>query len=155
MRIAIGSDHAAFNFKQMIKKYLNEELKHECIDVGTYSTERCDYNEYAFLVAEAVANGRAEFGMVFDGAGVASAIVANKLPGVRAAVCNEIFTAAMSREHNDANVLTMGCNVAGEGLAKEIVKTWLSKSISGERNIRRVQKITELERKLFSGNWRV
>lgn len=151
MRIAIGSDHASFYFKEMMEKYLKEDLKHDCTDMGTHNTERCDYVDYAFLVAEAVANGRADFGMVFDGAGVASAIVANKVPGIRAAVCNEIFTAVMSREHNDANVMTMGSNVVGEGLAKEIVKTWLSRQVSGERNLKRIQKIRDLEKRLYSG----
>jgi ribose 5-phosphate isomerase B len=148
MRIAIGCDHGGYHLKEVLKKYIEDELNHDCMDVGTYSQERCDYTDFAFLVGEAVANNRSEFGIMIDSVGTGSSIMANKVPSVRAVVANEIYTARNSREHNDANVLCLGSLIIGEGVAKEIVKVWLSCVFNGERNIMRVGKIIEFERRL-------
>lgn len=148
MRIAIGCDHGGYLLKEVMKKYLKDELKHEFVDFGTYSEDRCDYTDFAFLVAEAVSNKRCDFGIMIDAVGTGSSMMANKVPGVRAAVANEIYTAKNSRGHNDANVLCLGSLIIGEGVAKEIVKVWLSTSFEGERNIKRVNKIIEFERRL-------
>lgn len=148
MKVVIGSDHGGFQLKEKLKQYIKEELKYECQDYGTYNEERCDYTDYALLVAEAVANNKCDVGIVVDGAGIGSAIMANKVPGVRAAVANEVFTAINSREHNGANVLTLGSFIVGEGVARHIVKAWLSTGLSGDRNIRRVNKITAFENRL-------
>lgn len=148
MNIAIGSDHGGYALKELLKKYLKEELNHDYVDFGTYSQDRCDYPDFAFLVAEAVANKRCDFGIMIDAAGIGSSIMANKVPGVRAAVANEIYTARNSRGHNNANVLCLGSYIIGEGVAKEIVKIWLSTPFEGERNIRRVGKIVDFENRL-------
>lgn len=148
MKVAIGSDHGGYVLKEMIKKYLKDELNHDYLDLGTFSEERCDYTDFALLVGEAVSNKRCDFGIIIDAAGIGSSIMANKVPGVRAAVANEIYTARNSRGHNDANVLCLGSFIIGEGVAKEIVKVWLSTKFEGERNIKRVNKIIEFERRL-------
>ena len=154
MKIVIASDHGGFALKEKLKPYIQGELGHECLDYGCYREEACDYPDYAFLVAEAVANGLCDRGIMIDGAGIGSAIAANKIPGVRAAVCNEIYTARNSRAHNDANLMTMGSMVVGLGLAKEIVRVWLSTEFAGERHARRVEKIVGLERRLYGrGGW--
>lgn len=148
MRIAIGSDHGGYALKEVLKKYLKDELQHEYLDMGTFSQDRCDYTDFALLVAEAVCNKRCDFGIMIDAVGTGSSIMANKVPGVRAAVANEIYTVRNSRWHNDANVLCLGSLIIGEGVAKEIVKIFLSTKFEGERNIRRVNKIIEFERRL-------
>lgn len=148
LNIAIGSDHGGFALKELLKEYLKNELKHDYIDFGTYSKDRCDYPDFALLVAESVSNKRCDFGIIIDAAGIGSSIMANKVPGVRAAVANEIYTARNSRGHNNANVLSLGSYIIGEGVAKEIVKVWLSTPFEGERNIRRVNKIMEFENRL-------
>lgn len=148
MRIAIGCDHGGFALKEVLKKYINDDLKHEYTDLGTFSEERCDYTDYSFLVAEAVSNKKCDFGIMIDSVGTGSSIMANKVPHVRAAVANEIYTARNSRNHNDANLLCLGSLIIGEGVAKEIVKVWLSTPFEGERNIKRVNKILEFERRL-------
>ncbi|MGE5598461.1 MAG: ribose 5-phosphate isomerase B [Bacteroidota bacterium] len=151
MKIVIGSDHGGFALKEQLKAFIQKDLGHECLDYGCYTDEACDYPDYAFLVAAAVANNLCTLGIMVDGAGIGSAMVANKVPGVRAAVCNEIYTARNSREHNNANVLTMGSMVVGPGLAKEIVRVWLSTEFAGGRHARRVSKIDEFERRLHGG----
>lgn len=153
MRIVIASDHGGFALKEKLRDYIQKELGHECLDYGCYGEEACDYPDYAFLVAGAVANGRGELGIMIDGAGVGSAMMANKVPGVRAAVCNEIYTARNSREHNDANVMTLGSMVVGPGLAKEIVRVWLATQYAGGRHAKRVSKIVDYERRLFRGGF--
>ncbi|HHY32280.1 MAG TPA: ribose 5-phosphate isomerase B [Firmicutes bacterium] len=149
MRIVIGSDHGGFDLKEDIKAYL-AELGHECVDYGTHSKEPVDYPDFAFLVAEAVARGLFERGIIVDGAGVGSAMAANKVPGVRCAPCQDIYTARNSREHNDANVLALGDRVIGKGVAREIVKVWLATEFAGGRHLRRVEKIMEIERRFLS-----
>lgn len=147
MRIVIASDHGGYPLKEALKPFL-VELGHEPIDVGTHSQAAVDYPDFAFLAAAKVAQGEADLGIIVDGAGIGSSIVANKLPGVRAALCNCLFTAKNSRAHNDANVLTMGSGVIGVALAKDIVKTWLSTTFE-PRHLPRIEKIVKLEGQLF------
>ena len=148
MKIAIGADHGGYKEKEEIKKYLKETLGHDVTDLGTYSTERCDYTDFALLVAQNVASGKSEVGILIDGAGIGSSIMANKVPGIRAACANEITTAINSKEHNGANVLCMGSGIIGAAVMKNIVKAWLEHELNGDRNIRRVGKIVEFERRL-------
>ncbi len=127
MKIAIGSDHAAYKTKMMIKRYL-AELGHEVEDLGAYTDEQPanDYILTAARVAQAVVQKKAERGILMCGTGIGMSIAANKVRGARAALCNDLFTAQKSREHNDANVLVFGSRVIGDDLAKEIVRVWLS-----------------------------
>lgn len=145
MRIAIGSDHGGFHLKEEIKQMLDEQnmVYH---DFGTHSTEAVDYPDISRNVAEAVAAGEYDRGIIICGTGIGVNIAANKIKGIRAALCHDVFSAQMSREHNDANVLTMGERVIGPGLACMIVKTWLSAEFAGGRHRRRVAKISELEK---------
>lgn len=144
--VAIGSDHGGFRLKELLKVTLtNMEL--ELIDVGCPSTEAVDYPLFAARVADAVATDRAKFGIMVDGAGIGSAMVANKIAGVRAALCYDLTTAKNAREHNDANVLTLGGGLIGERLAVEIVRTFLTTSFGGDRHARRVAMINALDRK--------
>lgn len=147
MKIVIASDHGGYPLKQELIGYLRE-LGHEAVDFGTHSTEAVDYPDFAFLVAAAVANGEFPLGIVLDGVGIGSSMVANKVPGVRASVCNDLFAARSAREHNHANVLTMGARLVGAGLAREIVKVWLS-TTPDPRHAKRLGKITELESQLY------
>ena len=146
VKIVLGSDHGGYDLKEALKKFLKEE-GHICHDYGTYSKDSCDYPDLAFLVAQAVSRGEFEVGIVVDGAGIGSAMAANKVPGVRAAVCNDIYTARNSREHNHANVLTLGSMVVGGGKAKEIVKAWLATAWASGRHERRVNMIMDIEKK--------
>ena len=148
MRLAIASDHGGYHLKETLKSYLKDELNIDVVDFGTHSTESVDYPDFAFLAAAAVAEGQFPLGIIIDGAGLGSSIVANKLPGVRAAVCNDLFAAKNSRAHNKANVLTLGSNIIGPGLAKEIVKVWLNTTFE-ERHQRRIDKITRLEKEIY------
>ena len=145
MRIAIGSDHAGYNLKQDVIKLL-EELGHQVRDVGAYSAEPSDYPDFATIVGQMVTNGEADLGILICGTGIGMSIAANKIKGVRAAACYDVFTARMAREHNDANVLCLGAWVIGRGVAMEVVKTFLESSFSGaERHQRRLAKIKALE----------
>ena len=146
MKIALGCDHGGYDLKEQIKEYLSKELHIEFEDFGTYNKNRCDYPDYAFLVAQAVASRKCEFGIMIDGAGIGSAMMANKVPGVLAACANEIYTARNSRQHNGANVLTMGSMVVGPGVAKEIVKIFLNTRFEGDRNKQRIQSILDIEK---------
>jgi ribose 5-phosphate isomerase B len=149
VKIVIGSDHGGYDLKEDIKAYL-EELGHEVRDYGTHSKESVDYPDFAFLVAQAVARGLFDCGIMVDGAGVGSCIAANKVPGVRCAVCHDTFTARNSREHNNSNVLALGDRVIGKGVAREIVKVWLETQFAGGRHLRRVNKIIEIEKRFLS-----
>lgn len=144
MRVFLGSDHGGFELKEILKPYL-AELGHECRDYGTHSPEPVDYPDIALLVADAVSRESGSVGILVDGAGIGSAIAANKVPGIRAAACNDLFTARNSREHNDANILTLGGRVIGSGLAKEIVKVWLECRFH-DRHKHRIDKIVRIER---------
>ncbi len=144
--IAIGSDHGGYRLKESLKQFV-AELGYSVADVGTSSEEACDYPDFAYAVATMVASGQASRGIMIDGVGVASAIVANKIPGIRAVPCYDEFVARSSREHNDANVLTLGGRIVGSELAKSIVKVWLETLFGGGRHQTRVQKITDLEQR--------
>lgn len=145
MRVAVGCDHAGFSLKGRIKDLLLAE-GHEVIDEGTFSEESCDYPDFAARVARRVASGEADRGVVVCATGIGVAMAANKVAGIRAAVCNDMYTARYSRLHNDANVLTLGARVVGPGLAEEIVRTWMGTSFEGGRHSRRLQKLHALER---------
>jgi ribose 5-phosphate isomerase B len=144
--VAIGSDHGGFQLKEQLKKFITE-LGYEVMDVGTASEEPCDYPDFAYAVAHAVASKMAWRGIMIDGAGIGSCMVANKVPGIRAACCMNEFVARNSREHNDANVLTLGSRVIGNEVAKEIVRLWLQTWFGGGRHAKRVQKIMEVEQR--------
>jgi ribose 5-phosphate isomerase B len=146
--IVIGSDHGGFQTKEMLKKYLGE-IGYRTLDIGTNSEDACDYPDYAYAVARVVAKGEAWRGIMIDATGVASSIVCNKVPGVRAAACFNEFVAQSSREHNDANVLTLGAKVLGTELIKSIVKVWLETWFGGGRHKKRVDKISDVERKFM------
>ncbi len=144
-RIAIGADHGGFPLKERIGFRL-KEAGYEVLDCGTDSHEAVDYPDFAHAVAREVASGACRYGIVVDGAGIGSAMVANKVPGVRAALCYDLSTARNSREHNHANVLTLGAGLIGEALAWQIVEEWLSVEWGGDRHARRVAKIDDIER---------
>lgn len=144
--VFIGSDHAGYQFKEQIKSWLRElGYRHE--DVGTFSEAPVDYPDIAELVAQKVAAKPELRGILIDGAGIGSAIAANKVPGVRAAACFDPYTTRNSREHNNTNVLCLGSRNLGIDIAKEIVKIWLATGFGGGRHLRRVEKITALEQK--------
>ena len=148
--IAIGADHGGFKLKERLAFRLREK-GHSVEDCGTDSTESVDYPDFAVKVAEAVASGRCAWGIAVDGAGIGSAMVANKVPGVRAALCYDVSTAANSREHNHANVLTLGAGLIGENLAWQIVEAWLATPWGGGRHAARVAKIDAVERRYLAG----
>jgi len=144
-KIAIGADHGGFPLKEKIGFRL-KEAGYEVLDCGTDSHEAVDYPDLAHAVAREVASGACRYGIIVDGAGIGSAMVANKVPGVRAALCYDLSTARNSREHNHANVLTLGAGLIGETLAWQIVEEWLSIEWGGDRHARRVAKIDDIER---------
>ena len=144
-RIAIGADHGGYPLKEKIGFRL-KEAGYEVLDCGTDSHEAVDYPDFAHAVAREVASGACRYGIIVDGAGIGSAMVANKVPGVRAALCYDLSTARNSREHNHANVLTLGAGLIGDALAWSIVEEWLSVDWGGDRHARRVAKINDIER---------
>lgn len=145
MKIAIGSDHAGFGLKEEIKDLLEEKgLFYQ--DMGTDSNDSVDYPDYAYKVAKGVADGNFDRGILICGTGIGMSIAANKVDGVRAALCHNVFSAKATRNHNNSNVLTMGSRVVAKGLAKEIVKAWLGEEFDGGRHERRVNKVTQIER---------
>ena len=145
MRIAIGADHAGFALKQHLLGVLRK-LGHDVDDHGTHTTDSVDYPPICAAVGRAVVAGRADRGIVLGGSGQGEQIAANKVRGVRAALCNDLYTARMSREHNDANVLAMGGRIVAPGLADEIVELWLTTQFEGGRHQRRVDQIMEIEK---------
>jgi ribose 5-phosphate isomerase B len=145
VRLAIGSDHAGYRLKEDLKGYL-KELGHEVEDLGTDSEEPVDYPPYCAAVGRAVRDGRADRGIVLGGSGQGEQVSANKVRGVRAALCNDLFTARLSREHNDANVVAIGARIVAPALAREIVRTWLETGFDGGRHERRIRMIEEIER---------
>jgi ribose 5-phosphate isomerase B len=147
MTIAIGCDHAGVELKNELLSLLNN-LRIQYIDYGTDSPESVDYPDFGEKVSDAVSSGKIESGILICGTGIGMSIVANKFPGVRASLCNDLFTAKMSRLHNDANILVIGGRIVGKDLAKEIVKTWVSTSFEGNRHCRRLDKITKIEERL-------
>jgi ribose 5-phosphate isomerase B len=144
MRVAIGSDHAGFELKQHLVQSL-ANLGHDVDDLGTDSTEPVDYPPICADVARRVAKGEAERGIVLGGSGQGEQIAANKVRGIRAALCNDLYSAKYSRLHNDANVLSIGGRVVGTGLADEILGVWLSTEFEGGRHVRRIEEIAEIE----------
>lgn len=145
MKIAIGCDHGGYDLKQAVMKHL-EERNIEYKDFGTYTADSCDYPEYGEQVANAVVSGEFDAGIAICGTGVGISITANKIKGIRAALCTDCFTAEATRLHNDANVLCMGGRVVGEGLALKIVDTFIDTPFSNdERHIRRINKITAID----------
>lgn len=143
-RIAIGSDHAGYQLKQHLVTMLLEH-GHDVDDQGTHSTESVDYPEICAGVGRTVRDGDADVGIVLGGSGQGEQLAANKVRGVRAALCNCLYTARMAREHNDANVLSLGARIVGEGLAEEIVTTFLATDFEGGRHARRVDQLSQLE----------
>lgn len=145
MRIAIGSDHAGFPLKEELKQVLKEQ-GHEVADLGTDSEEPVDYPLYCVKVARAVAEGRAERGIVLGGSGQGEQMTANKVHGVRAALGNDLYAARLSRQHNDANVLSLGARVVAPTLAREILALWLATPFEGGRHVKRLEEISMIER---------
>lgn len=145
MKITIGSDHGAVHLKEEVKIIL-AEMDIEVNDVGTYGSAAVDYPEIAEKVAESVTSGAADRGIVLCGTGIGISIAANKIKGIRAALCHDVFSARMSREHNNANVLAMGERVIGFGPAREIVKVWVTTEFAGGRHACRVDKVSALEK---------
>lgn len=143
--IAVGADHGGYKMKEELKNFLAEQ-GHRVLDFGTNSTDAVDYPDFAHAVARAVADHEADVGIIIDGAGVGSAMTANKVPGVRAAACYSVAVARNSREHNDANVLTLGSGTITSAEMREIVSAWLSTEIKEERHRKRVAKIEAIER---------
>lgn len=144
MKIAIACDHGGFTLKETVKKSLTEQ-GFEVSDFGTYSTDSCDYPDFAAPAARSVANGECEKGIVICTTGIGVSIAANKIKGIRCALCTSILQAEMTRKHNDTNVLAIGAGVTGTNLALRIVDTWLGTEFEGGRHQRRVDKITALE----------
>jgi ribose 5-phosphate isomerase B len=143
--IALGSDHGGYALKQEVMKHLDEKgVAYR--DYGCYSEESCDYPEFGHKVGHAVASGECDKGILICGTGIGISISANKIPGIRAALCGDVFSAKATREHNDANILAMGARVVGPGLALLIVDTFLETPFSGDpRHVRRIDKIEKLD----------
>ncbi|MBE9523865.1 MAG: ribose 5-phosphate isomerase B [Chloroflexi bacterium] len=143
-KIALGADHGGFSLKETLKAHL-EEQGYQVDDCGTYDTESVDYPDFALAVALKVSSGEAWRGIMIDGAGIGSCMAANKVPGVRAALCYDHATAVNSREHNAANMLTLGAGLIGSQLAQQITLTWLQTDFAAGRHTRRVSKIMKIE----------
>ena len=144
MKIGIGSDHGGFELKEYIKEYLNKEGI-EYVDYGTNSTDSVDYPDYGKKVSKAVVSKEIDRAIVICGTGIGISIACNKIKGIRCALCGDTYSARMSREHNDANILALGGRVIGRDLAMEIVSIWLKTEFAGGRHGRRVEKISEIE----------
>jgi len=144
--VAIGADHGGYEMKESLKQDL-QTMGFDILDVGTNSKDAVDYPDFAHAVAQAVSSGKAWRGIMIDGAGIGSCIVANKVPGVRAGMAYDYSSAVNSREHNDTNVLTLGAGLIGLNLAKQIVKTWLTTEFGGGRHTPRLDKIKSVEKK--------
>jgi ribose 5-phosphate isomerase B len=144
MLIALGADHAGWELKEHLKAWLFER-GHQVLDFGTHSPESVDYPDYALQVCEAINAGKAERGLLVCGTGIGIAMAANKVAGIRAAPCMDTFTARMSREHNDANVLALGARMTGRETAADILDVWIQSEFAGGRHQRRIEKMTALE----------
>lgn len=146
--IALGADHGGFSLKEDLKTHLIEK-GYAVKDCGTFNSEPVDYPDIAYAVARLVSDGECWRGIIVDGAGIGSCMVANKVPGTRAALCYDLSSARNSREHNDANVLTLGGQLIGAGLARQIVELWLTTEFGGGRHARRVEKIMKTEQRFL------
>lgn len=147
MRVAIGSDHAGLDLKQEIIALLRE-LGHDYVDYGTETPQSVDYPDFGEKVADAVSAGALERGILICGTGIGMSIVANKFPRIRASLCNDLFSARMSRLHNDANILVLGGRIIGKDLAHEIVRTWMTTPFEGGRHENRLKKIRLIEERM-------
>ncbi|MDD5543624.1 MAG: ribose 5-phosphate isomerase B [Acidobacteriia bacterium] len=145
--LALGADHGGYPMKERLKKFISDEMHFAVKDFGTHDSEAVDYPDYAHLVAHAVAKGECRWGIMIDAAGIGSAMAANKVPGIRAALCYDKATARNSREHNDANVLTLGGKLQSFEQLCDIVSTWLHTDFAGGRHQRRVDKIMDIEKR--------
>ena len=143
-KITVGADHGGFALKEQLKKYL-ESKGISVKDVGTYSEERCDYPQFAYAAAKEVSDGRSARAVIICKSGIGNSIVANKLPRVRAALCHNIMSARLSRQHNDSNVLVMGSLFVNPGLAKKMLNIWLSTEFEGGRHSKRLRQIRKIE----------
>lgn len=150
-KILIASDHAGFSLKEKLRPYL-ERTGFKVIDLGTYSDQSCDYPHFAYNLAKKISKGKYRQGILICKTGIGNSIVANRLPGVRAALCYNIKAARLSREHNDSNVLVLGASFVNERLAKKILATWLNTQFLGGRHKRRLNQIKEIERKIRMQN---
>ena len=148
--VAMGADHGGYELKERLKEVV-AQAGYGVIDCGTHSKESVDYPDFAYAVARLIADGRAWRGILIDGAGIGSCMAANKVPGVRAAMCYDQATAVNSREHNNANVLTLGAGLIGPSLAGQIVQTWLTTEFGGGRHARRVDKIDMIGERYLKG----
>jgi len=146
--VALGADHGGLALKEILKEFISG-LGYPVVDCGAYSADPVDYPDLAYAVARLVSAGQAWRGIVVDGAGLGSAMAANKVPGVRAALCYDHATAVNSREHNDANILTLGAGLIGVNLAQQITHTWLATAFGGGRHATRVEKIVEIEKRFL------
>ena len=146
MKIALGSDHGGLSLKKEIIKHL-ESKNIQITDFGTYTEESCDYPDYALKVAQEIAVKNFELGILICGTGIGISIAANKVPGIRAALCSDTFSAHATREHNNANILALGGRVVGTGLALDIVDAFINAEFQGDRHQKRIDKITEIEKK--------
>lgn len=144
MKIALGADHGGYILKDEISKFLQGE-GYEVVDFGTNSGDSCDYADYSLKVSQSVVNKECKYGILVCGTGIGISIAANKVPGIRAALCSDTFSAHATREHNDANILALGARVVGTGLALDIVKTFLNAEFEGDRHVGRIEKITAIE----------
>ena len=144
MKIVVGSDHRGFKAKEVIKAIVTQ-LGHECIDVGTDSSDPVDYPDYAYVAAMAVAKNEADRAILICGTGIGTSITANKVKGIRAALCHDELSTQISRDHNDANVLCVSGELIGDVLMRKMVEVWLSTEFSGGRHQRRINKITAIE----------
>ena len=144
MKIVVGSDHRGYKAKEVIKTIVTQ-LGHECLDVGTDSSDPVDYPDYAYLAATAVAKNEADRAILICGTGIGTSITANKIKGIKAALCHDELSAQISRDHNDANVLCVSGDLIGKVLMRKMVEVWLSTEFSGGRHQRRINKITAIE----------
>jgi len=147
MKVVLASDHRGYRLKAHLKKFL-DKLQIESLDVGTFSSDSVDYPDFGNPAAEKVSSGEYDRGVLICGSGIGMSIVANKSPRVRAALCHDVYTAKMSREHNDSNVLSLGADVVSEESAREILKVWLETEFEGGRHFRRIKKILSIESRL-------
>jgi ribose 5-phosphate isomerase B len=148
MRIAIACDHRGYTVKQRIAAQIADR-GHEVLDFGTDSSKPCDYPDYGIPAAKAVALGQADRGILIDGSGIGMSIIANKMPGVRAAICHDELTAEISRRHNNANIVCFAADLLGDELIRRIIDAWLLTPFEQGRHARRIDKLTQLERQLY------
>ncbi len=152
MQIGLACDHGGYELKEELKTFL-KSLGVESIDMGTFSEDSVDYPDFGILVAEKVSRRELEKGILICGTGIGMSIVANKFPGIRAALVNDLYSSRCAREHNDANILIIGGRIVGKELAKEIVRVWLETPFAGGRHKRRLEKIEALEKERFKGSF--